>query len=60
MGFRSVPFPPQLAQEPPHLPLRDADHLGGLLLRDQFLLGPLQGIQPVPFGATSMKHCCRN
>jgi hypothetical protein len=34
MDYRSVPFPPQLAQEPPHLPRRDADLLGGLLLRD--------------------------
>ena len=50
MDYRPVPFPPQLAQESPHLPLRDADLLGRLLLRDQFLLGLLQGHQPVSLG----------
>src|ERR1019366_3343136 len=34
----------------PHLPLCDADLLGSLLLRDQFLLGLLQGHQPVSLG----------
>jgi len=32
------------------LPFRDADLFGYLLLRDQFLLGPLQGLQPVSLG----------
>src|ERR1019366_1102386 len=50
MDYRLIPFPPQLAQESPHLPLRDADLLGGLLLSDQFLLGLFQGHQPVSFG----------
>jgi len=50
MDYRLVPFPPQLAQEPPDLPLRDADLLGRLLLSDQFLLGLLQGHQPVSLG----------
>jgi hypothetical protein len=39
MDYRPAPFPPQLAQGPPHPPLRDADLLDGLLLRDQSLLG---------------------
>jgi hypothetical protein len=34
MDYCPVPFPPQLAQQPPHLSLRDADFLGRLLLRD--------------------------
>jgi hypothetical protein len=50
MDYRPVSFPPQPAQESPYLPLRDADLLGGLLLSNQFLLGPLQGIQPVSVG----------
>jgi hypothetical protein len=50
MNDRPVSFLPQFAQQPPHLPLGDADLPGGLLLRDQFLLSPLEGIQPVPFG----------
>jgi hypothetical protein len=41
MDYRPISFPPQLAQESPHLSLRDADLLGGLLLGDQFLLGLL-------------------
>jgi hypothetical protein len=36
MDDHSVSFLPQFAQESPHLPLRDADFLGRLLLRDQF------------------------
>jgi hypothetical protein len=50
VDYRPVPFSPQLAQEPPHLPLCDADLLGCLLLRDRFLLGPLEGVQPVSLG----------
>jgi len=50
MNDRPVSFLPQLAQQSPHLPFGDADLLGGLLLRDQLLLGPLQGIQPVSLG----------
>src|ERR1017187_5088296 len=50
MDYRLVSFPPQLPQESPHLPLGDADLLGSLLLRDQFLLGLLQGHQPVALG----------
>ena len=50
MDYRTVSFPPQLAQESPHLSLRDADLLGGLLLGDQFPLGLLQGHQPVSLG----------
>ena len=50
MDDRPVSFPPQLPQESPYLPLRDADLLGGLLLRNQFLLGLLQGHQPVSLG----------
>jgi hypothetical protein len=34
-------------KQPPLLPLCDADLLGGLLLGDQFVLGLLQGHQPV-------------
>jgi hypothetical protein len=45
-----VPFPPQLAQQSPHLPFGNADLLGRLLLRNQFLLGLFQGHQPVSFG----------
>jgi hypothetical protein len=47
---RLLYFPPQLPQEPAHLPLGDADLLGSLLLRDQLLLGFLQGHQPVSLG----------
>jgi hypothetical protein len=50
MDYRPVSFPPQLAQEPPHLSLRDAELFGGLFLGDQFLLGLLQGHQPVSLG----------
>src|ERR1019366_711111 len=50
MDSRLVSFPPHLPQESSHLPLRDADLLGSLLLRDQFLLGLLEGIQPVSLG----------
>jgi hypothetical protein len=50
MDHRPVSFPPQLAQESPYLPLRDTDLLGGLLLSNQFLLRPLQGIQPFSLG----------
>src|ERR1035438_8007274 len=50
MDYRPVSLPPQLAQESPHLSLRDADLLGGLFLGDQFLLGLLQGPQPVSLG----------
>src|ERR1017187_3647846 len=50
MDYRLVSFPSQLSQESPHLPLCDADLLGSLLLRDQFLLGLLQGPQPVSLG----------
>jgi len=39
VNYHPVPFPPQLAQQSPHLPFRDADLFGCLLLRDQFLLG---------------------
>ena len=42
------PFPPQLPQESPPLPLCDV--LGRLLPRDQFLLGLLQGHQKVSLG----------
>lgn len=50
MDYGLVSFPPQLPQESPYLPLCDADLLGGLLLRDHFLLRPLEGIQPVSLG----------
>jgi hypothetical protein len=50
MDYRVVSSPPQFPQESPHLPLCDADLLGGLLLCDHFLLRPLHGIQPVSFG----------
>ena len=43
MDYCLVLFPPQLAQEPSHLPLRVAHLLACLLLRDQFLVGLLQG-----------------
>jgi hypothetical protein len=50
MDYCLVPLPPQLSQESSHLPLCDADLLGSLLLRDHFLLRPLEGIQPVSLG----------
>src|ERR1017187_6082196 len=43
IDYRLGSFPPQLPQNSPLLPLCDADLLGSLLLRDQFLLGLLQG-----------------
>jgi hypothetical protein len=48
MDYCPVRFSPRLAQQPPRLPLRDADLLGRLL--NQFLLGLFQGHQPVSFG----------
>src|SRR5258708_7444130 len=50
MDDRLVSFAPQLPQEPAYLPLGDADLLGSLFLRDQFLLGFLQSHQPVSLG----------
>ena len=50
MDDRPVSFVPQFAQEPSHLPVRNADLLGRLSLGNQFLLSPLQGIQPISFG----------
>jgi len=50
VDYRPVPFPSQLAQQTPHLPLCDADLFGCLSLRDQFLRGLFQGHQPVSFG----------
>jgi hypothetical protein len=50
MDDRLVSFPPQFAQESPHLSLRHADLRGCLLLGNQFLLGLLQGHQPVSLG----------
>jgi hypothetical protein len=46
----ALPASPQLAHESTHLPLGHADLRGGLLLRDQFLLGLFQSHQPVSFG----------
>src|SRR5690242_7964699 len=50
MGDRPVSFLPPFAQEPSPLPVRDADLPGRLSLGNQFLLSPLQGIQPISFG----------
>jgi hypothetical protein len=47
MDYRLVSFAPQFLHKPAHLPLGNADLLGSLFLRDQFLLGFLQGHQPV-------------
>jgi hypothetical protein len=38
---------PQFVQEPPHVPLCDADILDRLLPRNQSFLGLFQGHQPV-------------
>jgi hypothetical protein len=45
----SLIAPPfQRSQQTPHVPFSDSQFLGGLLLRDQFLLGLFQGHQAVP------------
>src|SRR6266581_4764004 len=59
MDYRLVSFAPQFLQKPAHLPLGDAELLASLLLRDQFLLGFLQGHQPVSlgFGSSAVVLC---
>ena len=50
MDDGAISLASQLAKQAPHLPFRDADLFGRLLLRDQFLFGLFQGHQPVSFG----------